>query len=101
MGINNTRRGAQRNGILGAFTGAASGVAGTVTKPVAGIFDFAAELSLSLRDKLNSGKKIGNRVKAVRLTRVTTSMNRALQNVDFIESICSLIFDNDKNNESS
>jgi vacuolar protein sorting-associated protein 13A/C len=42
-------RGFQQEGVEGLFSGAARGLVGVVTKPLAGVFDLAAETTAAVR----------------------------------------------------
>jgi vacuolar protein sorting-associated protein 13D len=43
-----TKTGVQQRGVVGGVTGIAKGLAGTFTKPIAGMFDFSREIALCL-----------------------------------------------------
>lgn len=91
--------GAKKDGFLGIGTGLAKGLAGTVTKPVAGVLDFAGEMALSVRDKVGSNQKMKRAIKKIRQSRVTTSMSKSLQPYNFYESIALSIFELELENE--
>ena len=95
--VNSTYQGAKNDGVLGVGTGLAKGVAGTVTKPIAGVLDFAGEMVLSVRDTVAVGEKEKiMHIKPMRLPRVTTSMSRALQVYDFDQSLALKIFEKEE-----
>lgn len=88
-----TRDGAKKDGILGFGTGLFKGVTGTVTKPIAGVLDFAGEMALSVRDTVGHNQKIKKAIKPIRTGRVTTSMSKALQPFNFYESLALIMFE--------
>jgi hypothetical protein len=83
----------QQRGVVGGVTGIAKGLAGTFTKPIAGMFDFSREIALSLRDKVSQTQRVNGVIKPIRNVRVTTSMNKALQPWNFYESLALQIFE--------
>lgn len=49
--VKHSYEGATHQGIPGFFTGVGKGLIGTVTKPVVGVLDLAAETAAAVRDK--------------------------------------------------